>query len=74
MYFFGLGWTKVEAIDSLMRKAGYNGHITDSVRKRIMLTRYQSTLCTMHYGEYVAYVKAARGEAPSIVGAKPGNN
>ncbi|KAF5470155.1 uncharacterized protein At2g38710-like [Juglans microcarpa x Juglans regia] len=67
-------WTKTEAIDSLMRKAGYNGTITESLRKRILLTRYQSTLFTMHYSEYLAYVKTTRGAAPSIVGAKPGNH
>ena len=64
------GWTKLEAIDSLIRKAGYNGAITESLRKRLQLTKYQSTLFTMHYSEYVAYVKQARGEAPSILGAK----
>ncbi|KAH7668693.1 AMMECR1 protein [Dioscorea alata] len=63
------GWTKVEAIDSLMRKAGYNGLITESLRKRIRLTRYQSTLYTMHYGDYVAYLKNTRGEPPAIAGA-----
>jgi AMMECR1 domain-containing protein len=70
----GLGWTKTEAIDSLLRKAGYNGTISESLRKRIRLTRYQSTLFTMHHSEYVAYVKETRGGAPSIVGAKPGNH
>ena len=58
------GWTKVEAIDSLMRKAGYNGVITDALRKRIRMTRYQSTAFTMHYGEYIAYVKNTRGTLP----------
>ncbi|KAG8390807.1 hypothetical protein BUALT_Bualt01G0122000 [Buddleja alternifolia] len=67
------GWTKIEAIDSLMRKAGYNGTITEQLRKRIELTRYQSTLFTMSYGDYVAYVKTIRGAAPTINGAKPGN-
>ncbi|KAG2669461.1 hypothetical protein I3843_14G035000 [Carya illinoinensis] len=67
-------WTKTEAIDSLMRKAGYNGTITESLRKRILLTRYQSTLFTMHYSEYLSYVKTTRGVALSIVGAKPGNH
>jgi len=56
-----------------MRKSGYNGTITESLRKRVRLTRYQSTLFTMNYSEYVAYVKATRGAAPSIDGAKPGN-
>uniref|UniRef100_A0A9I9DLN3 AMMECR1 domain-containing protein n=1 Tax=Cucumis melo TaxID=3656 RepID=A0A9I9DLN3_CUCME len=64
------GWTKIVAIDSLMRKAGYNGAITESLRKRIRLTRYQSTLFTMHYGEYVSYVKTTRGSTPCIVEAK----
>ncbi|KVI09610.1 uncharacterized protein At2g38710-like [Cynara cardunculus var. scolymus] len=64
------GWTKIEAINSLMRKAGYSGAITDSVRKQIQLTRYQSTLYTMHYGDFVSYVKATRGVAPSVPGLK----
>ncbi|XP_065871225.1 uncharacterized protein At2g38710 [Euphorbia lathyris] len=64
------GWTKIEAIDSLMRKAGYGGIITESLRKTIRLTRYQSTLFTLSYSEYVAYVKKNRGTGPSINGAK----
>jgi AMMECR1 domain-containing protein len=73
------GWTHLETIDSLMRKAGYNGTITDSLRKKLRVTRYQSTLYTMHYGEYAAYVKKNRGAAPEINGApiingfKPGH-
>ena len=57
-----------------MRKSGYNSTITESLRKKIKLTRYQSTLYTMHYSDYVSYVKAARGAAPSIVGSKFGNH
>ncbi|PWA68282.1 AMMECR1-like protein [Artemisia annua] len=60
----------IEAIDSLIRKAGYNGTINDSVRNRIRLTRYQSTLFTMDYNEYVNFVKTTRGAAPSVVGLK----
>ncbi|XP_051119924.1 uncharacterized protein At2g38710 [Andrographis paniculata] len=66
------GWSKTEAIDSLIRKAGYNGTITEQLRKGIQLTRYQSTLFTMHYNEYVAYVKATRGAAPNINGTARG--
>ncbi|AQL05455.1 Uncharacterized protein Zm00014a_039516 [Zea mays] len=65
------GWTHVETIDSLVRKAGYQRIITESLRKKIKVTRYQSTLYTMHYGEYVAYLKKNRGAAPSISGAPP---
>uniref|UniRef100_A0A5B7B2H9 AMMECR1 domain-containing protein n=1 Tax=Davidia involucrata TaxID=16924 RepID=A0A5B7B2H9_DAVIN len=68
------GWTKMETIDSLMRKAGYNGTITESLRKRIHLTRYRSTIFTMHYSDYISYVKTTRGAATSVVGAKPGNH
>ncbi|KAL3718064.1 hypothetical protein ACJRO7_003239 [Eucalyptus globulus] len=67
------GWTKIKAIDSLMQKAGYSGTITESLRGRIRLTRYQSTLFTMHYSDYVTYVEANRGAAPSINGVRPAN-
>ena len=70
--FFLAGWTKIEAIDSLVRKAGYNGEITEAVRRQIQLTRYQSTLFSMHYSEYLSYVKATRGLVPAINGtSKP---
>ena len=65
------GWTKTEAVDSLIRKAGYNGPITDELRMQIQLTRYQSTLFTMHYSEYVSYVKERRGEAPILSAKSP---
>lgn len=55
-----------------MLKAGYDGTITESLRKRIQLTRYQSTLFTMHYSDYVAYVKTIRGFPPSLNGVKSG--
>lgn len=67
------GWTKIETIDSLMRKAGYNGPITEAIRKKLRVTRYESTLYTMHYNEYVLYSKTTRGVAPVIAGAKPGH-
>ncbi|KAL7228412.1 hypothetical protein ACSBR2_007182 [Camellia fascicularis] len=67
------GWTKIEAIDSLMRKAGYNGTINESIRKRIQLTRYQSTLFTMNYSDYVAYINTTRVASLSV-GTKPGNH
>ncbi|BAT96169.1 hypothetical protein LR48_Vigan02g058500 [Vigna angularis] len=65
------GWTKIEAIDSLIRKSGYNGPITDELRMQLQLTRYQSTLFTMHYSEYVSYVKERRGEAPILAAKSP---
>lgn len=46
------GWTKHETIDSLVRKAGYNGVVTDKLRACIRLTRYQSTLSKLTYLEW----------------------
>lgn len=68
---FETGWTKTETIDSLMRKAGYNGAITEPLRKRIQVTRYQSTLYTMHYSDYASYVKRTRGAFPAVIGSRP---
>ncbi|XP_072962065.1 uncharacterized protein At2g38710-like [Typha angustifolia] len=73
------GWTQMETIDSLMRKAGYNGAISESLRKKLRVTRYQSTLYTMHYSDYASYVKTTRGAeltvngTPIINGFKPNN-
>lgn len=63
------GWTKSETVDSLVRKSGYIGQITESMRRRFHITRYQSSLYTMHYGDYVAFVKRTRGTA-SLVGMR----
>lgn len=60
------GWTKVETVDSLVRKAGYMGPITESLRRRFRITRYQSSLYTMHYSDYLAYVKRTRGVVPVL--------
>lgn len=69
----GSGWMKMETINSLIRKAGYNGIITESLRKSIQLTRYQSTLFTLQYSEYVSYVKETRGSPPAVE-ARLGNS
>lgn len=68
------GWTKIETIDSLMRKAGYNGSISESLRRKLRITRYQSTLYTMHYNDYASYVKMTRGAPPAIAGGKTGHH
>ena len=45
------GWTKEEAIDSLVQKAGFRGILN---RDAIRLTRYQSSIQTSSYQEYLA--------------------
>ncbi|KNC98390.1 uncharacterized protein SPPG_06096 [Spizellomyces punctatus DAOM BR117] len=49
------GWTKLEAIDSLLRKGGHTGKITDKLRKSIQLTRYQSSKTAVTYSDYVQW-------------------
>ncbi|TPX48971.1 hypothetical protein SeMB42_g00950 [Synchytrium endobioticum] len=46
------GWTKIEAIDSLLRKGGFTGRITENIRRKIILTRYQSSKHSITYDDY----------------------
>lgn len=46
------GWTKVEAIDSAIRKSGYSGKINEDIRRGIRLKRYRSELCHVDYKEW----------------------
>lgn len=49
-------WDKIEAIDSLLRKGGFQGRITQSVRESIRLKRYQSSKLEVTYDQYAAYL------------------
>ncbi|CAG8638683.1 6791_t:CDS:1, partial [Paraglomus occultum] len=62
-------WTRIETIDSLLRKAGYAGQITDKIREGIVLTRYQSSKQTITYEEYINYLENS-GIIPVKVGKK----
>ncbi|KAG9303283.1 hypothetical protein G9A89_013609 [Geosiphon pyriformis] len=64
------GWTKVEAIDSLLRKSGFTGRITDRVRQRIILTRYQSAKHGITYDEYLKYTVQNGSKATTEKSAK----
>ncbi|XP_077514844.1 nuclear protein AMMECR1 isoform X2 [Amblyomma americanum] len=46
------GWDHVQTIDSLLRKGGYKGSISNDLRKSIHLTRYQSEKVSISYQEY----------------------
>jgi AMMECR1 domain-containing protein len=48
------GWTKQGTIDSLVRKAGYNGHVSHRLREALTITKYQSTAFMMTHTEYLA--------------------
>lgn len=49
---FRPGWDHVQTIDSLLRKGGYKGSISNDMRKSIHLTRYQSEKVSISYQEY----------------------
>lgn len=55
------GWTKLEAVESAMRKAGYDGPIDEAMLKSVKLKRYQSRQVTVSWADYVAW-KNARSE------------
>lgn len=47
-----VGWTIRQAIDSLIRKAGWKGALTESTRLSLAVTRYQSTNYTLSYTDF----------------------
>ncbi|VDK49969.1 unnamed protein product [Anisakis simplex] len=55
------GWDHVETLDNLMRKGGFRGHISEEMRLKVNVVRFQSDKVHMSYQEYVAY-KANYGE------------
>ncbi|OON20605.1 AMMECR1 protein [Opisthorchis viverrini] len=47
------GWNHLETIDSLLRKGGYRGPISESLRQSIRLTRYRSEKLSVPATEYL---------------------
>ncbi|EMD40668.1 hypothetical protein CERSUDRAFT_148948 [Gelatoporia subvermispora B] len=56
------GWTKIETVDSAIRKAGWSGRITEDLRRSVKLRRYQSRKCLVTWEEYVRWRKENGGE------------
>lgn len=56
------GWTKVEAIDSAIHKAGWDGRINEDVRRSVHLRRYQSRKCVVDWNEYYTWRQAQTAE------------
>ncbi|PFH52576.1 hypothetical protein AMATHDRAFT_139603 [Amanita thiersii Skay4041] len=48
-------WDKIEAVDSAIHKAGWNGTITEDIRRSVKLRRYQSRKCTVSWEEYMQW-------------------
>ena len=51
------GWTKIEAVESAMRKAGWDGPIDEAMLMSVRLKRYQSRQVTVTWLEYVEWKK-----------------
>lgn len=47
-------WDRIQAINSLLRKGGFQAPITSEFRKTIKLTRYRSEKVTISFAEYIA--------------------
>jgi len=60
------GWSKREAIESLVRKAGYGGRIDAALLRSIALTRYQSQRCRLTYAEYQQHCSARRRQSEQL--------
>ena len=51
------GWDRIEAVDSAIRKAGYEGRITEELRRSVKMRRYQSRKCAVGWAEFVQWRK-----------------
>lgn len=51
------GWDQVTTLRSLVRKAGFNGSISDQQLREISTTRYQSSKATVTFDEYSTSVR-----------------
>ncbi|GBE79594.1 AMMECR1 domain-containing protein [Sparassis latifolia] len=56
------GWDKIETVDSAIHKAGWNGPVTEDLRRSIKLRRYQSRKCTVSWEQYVQWRTACGGK------------
>lgn len=62
------GWTQEETIEELVHKSAYPKALTDQVKARIQLTRYQSEKASLRYDEYVALRKFHTGGKVGLLG------
>ena len=56
------GWNKIETIDSAIHKAGWDGRITEDIRRSVRLRRYQSKKCSVGWEEYAQWRTAHGGK------------
>jgi AMMECR1 domain-containing protein len=51
------GWSKVEAVDAALRKAGFKGVVDEELRKRVRVSRYQSRKVKRNWDEWQQWRK-----------------
>lgn len=49
------GWTRTDAVDAAMRKAGYRGAVTEEMRRTARVSRYRSEKVKRSYDEWQAW-------------------
>jgi uncharacterized protein (TIGR00296 family) len=54
------GWDRVDAVDSAIRKAGWDGRISEDLRRSVRVRRYRSSKCVVGWDEFVAW-RAEKG-------------
>lgn len=64
------GWDRREAIDSLFRKAGHVGAVSDAVRRDARVTRYAATTASITHAEWAAKARAARDAPVDAAGGR----
>lgn len=58
------GWSKRDAVDAAMRKAGFRGNVTEEMRRNARVSRYQSRKVKRTYDEWQAW-RADQGAVPA---------
>lgn len=67
------GWSVRYTVESLIRKAGYAGPITERLMASLAVTRYQSSPLTRSWADYEEDVAAARNAAAAKAAARGAN-
>lgn len=60
-----MGWDHAQTLSSLTSKAGYKFALTDDLKRKMKVTRYESSKCSLTYLEYVALKKTLHGTSPA---------
>ena len=64
------GWTRRYTVESLVRKAGYEGAVGAPLLASLRVTRYRSSPLTRAYADYAEFAEARRRNAANAARAK----